>query len=171
MEAAIKERLAALYRAHQLTRPGLQVDSEFKIHPTLKGLIHAIFAPYASAESNSLDRIIVSGCDHEISDSAVTSVALLLHELATNAAKYGALSASAGTIHIDCSSKEDWLVMTWKEQGGPPIKGPPDKEGFGGTLARKIIANQFAGRVSSEWNASGLSMRIEIPWRSLLPAT
>ena len=88
---------------------------------------------------------------------------MAFHELATNAAKYGALSASAGVVHIDCSSKEDWLVMTWEERGGPPIKGPPNREGFGGTLARRIVASQFKGRLSNEWNSDGLTIRIEIP--------
>jgi PAS domain S-box-containing protein len=170
MEAAIKERLAALSRAQQLTRRGLiQAESEFSGQPTLKGLIHAIFAPYVTAGSNSPERIVVIGCDQEINDSAVTSIALLLHELATNAAKYGALSASAGVVHIDCSSKEDWLVMTWEERGGPPIKGPPNREGFGGNLARKIVANQFSGRFSNEWNSNGLTIRIEIPLAHLNP--
>ena len=170
MEAAIKERLAALSRAQQLTRRGLiQAESEFSGQPTLKGLIHAIFAPYVTAGSNSPERIVVTGCDQEINDSAVTSIALLLHELATNAAKYGALSASAGVVHIDCSSKEDWLVMTWEERGGPPIKGTPNREGFGGSLARKIVANQFSGRLCNEWNASGLTIRIEIPLAHLNP--
>jgi two-component system CheB/CheR fusion protein len=168
MEAAIKERLAALSRAQQLTRRGLiQDDSEFGDQPTLKGLIHAIFAPYVAAGSNSPERIVVSGCDQELNDSAIASVALLLHELATNATKYGALSATAGVVHIDCSSKEDWLVMTWEERGGPPINGTPNREGFGGSLARKIVANQFSGRLINEWNASGLTTRIEIPLAQL----
>jgi PAS domain S-box-containing protein len=170
MEVAIKERLAALSRAHQLTRRGLiQQESEFSDQPTLKGLIHAIFAPYVAAESDSPERIVVSGCDQEIGDSAVTNIALLLHELATNAAKYGALSASAGLVHIDCSSKDDWLLMTWEERGGPRIEGPPNREGFGGSLARKIVASQFSGRFSNEWNASGLTIRIEIPLEHLNP--
>jgi PAS domain S-box-containing protein len=170
MEAAIKERLAALSRAQQLTRRGLiQEEFEFNDQPTLKGLIHAIFAPYVAPVSNSHKRIVVSGCDQEIKDSALTSVALLLHELATNAAKYGALSASAGVVHIDCSSKDDWLVLTWEERGGPPIKESPNREGFGGSLARKIVASQFSGRLSHEWNASGLAIRIEIPLAHLNP--
>jgi PAS domain S-box-containing protein len=170
MEAAIKERLAALSRAHQLTRRGLiEQESEFGDQPTLKGLIHAIFAPYVAAGSNCPERMVVTGCDQQINDSAVTSIALLLHELATNAVKYGALSASAGVVHIDCSSKEDWLVMTWEERGGVPIKGPPNREGFGGSLARKIVANQFRGRFSNEWNSNGLTIRIEIPLAQLNP--
>jgi PAS domain S-box-containing protein len=170
METAIKERLAALARAQQLTRRGLiQQEIGCSDQPTLKGLIQAIFAPYVAVGSNSPERIVVSGCDQEINDSAVTSVALLLHELATNAAKYGALSASTGVVHIDCSSKEDWLVMSWEERGGPPINGSPNREGFGGTLVRKIVASQFRGRFSNEWNSSGLTIRIEIPLAHLNP--
>ena len=97
----------------------------------------------------------------------MTSVALLLHELATNAAKYGSLATTAGRIHIDCSSREDWFVMTWKEQGGPSIEGPPEREGFGGGLARQIVSNQFKGRISNEWNKGGLGIKIEIPLEQL----
>jgi PAS domain S-box-containing protein len=169
MEAAIKERLAALSRAQQLTRPGL-IQNEFDIREqaTLKGLITAIFAPYA-AGARSTERIIVTGCDQEIDDRAVTSAALLLHELATNATKYGALSASAGVVHIDCSSEEDWLAIIWEERGGPPVNGPPDREGFGGNLARKIVEHQFRGRYVNEWKASGLSIKIEIPRENIAP--
>ena len=79
METAIKERLAALSRAQQLTRRGLiQQEFGFSDQPTLKGLIQAIFAPYVAAGSNNPERIVVSGRDQEINDSAVTSVALLL---------------------------------------------------------------------------------------------
>ncbi len=59
--------------------------------------------------------------------------------------------------------------MTWEERGGPLIKGPPNREGFGGTLARKIVASQFRGRLSNEWNSSGLTIRIEIPLAHLNP--
>jgi PAS domain S-box-containing protein len=170
MEAAIKERLAALSRAQQLTRPGLiQRELEIREQATLKGLIKAIFAPYATAGSKGSERIIVTGCDEEIDDRAVTSAALLLHELATNATKYGSLSASAGVVHIDCSSKEDWLAINWEERGGPAVNGPPDREGFGGSLARKIVENQFRGRFFNEWKASGLSIRIEIPREHIAP--
>jgi PAS domain S-box-containing protein len=170
METAIKERLAALSRAQQLTRPGL-IQKEFEIgeQATLKGLIAAIFAPYAAAGSKGPARIMVTGCDQEIDDRAVTSAALLLHELATNATKYGALSASAGVVHIDCSSKEDWLAIHWEERGGPPVNGPPDQVGFGGNLARKIVESQFRGRFFNEWKPSGLSIRIEIPREQITP--
>jgi len=165
MAAAVQQRLAALSRAQQLTRPGL-IGQETKLSEktTLKGLIRTIFAPY---ESEGSERIMITGCDYPINESSVTSVALLLHELATNAAKYGSLSTSTGLVHIDCSSREGWLVMIWKEQGGPSIKGPPDMEGFGGRLARQVVSNQFKGRISNEWNKSGLVIKIEIPLEQL----
>jgi PAS domain S-box-containing protein len=170
METAIKERLAALSRAQQLTRPGLIAkELEIKEQATLKSLIAAIFAPYAAAGLKGPERIVVTGCDEEVDDRAVTSAALLLHELATNATKYGALSAPAGAIHIDCSSKEDWLAIVWEERGGPPVDGPPEREGFGGSLARKIVENQFRGRFFNEWKPSGLSIRIEIPREHIAP--
>ena len=59
--------------------------------------------------------------------------------------------------------------MTWKEQGGPSIEGPPEREGFGGGLARQIVSNQFKGRISNEWNKSGLVTKIEIPLEHLNP--
>jgi len=49
-------------------------------------------------------------------------------------------------VQIDCSSREDWLAINWEERGGPAVGGPPDREGFGGNLARKIVENQFRGR-------------------------
>jgi PAS domain S-box-containing protein len=170
METAIKERLAALSRAQQLTRPGLIAkELEIREQATLKSLIRAIFAPYAAAGAKGPERIVVTGCDEEIDDRAVTSAALLLHELATNATKYGALSAPAGAIHIDCSAKENWLAIIWDERGGPPVDGPPNREGFGGSLARKIVENQFRGRFFNEWKPGGLSIRIEIPRENIVP--
>ena len=165
MAAVVQQRLAALSRAQQLTRPGL-IGQETKLseRPTLKGLIRTIFAPY---EAEGSERIKITGCDQPISESSMTSVALLLHELATNAAKYGSLTTSTGLVHIDCSSEKNWLVMIWKEQGGPSIKGPPDTEGFGGGLARQIVSNQFKGRISNEWNKGGLVIKIEIPLEHL----
>ena len=59
--------------------------------------------------------------------------------------------------------------MTWEERGGPAIKGTPNREGFGGSLARKIVANQFSGPLTNEWNASGLTIGIEIPLAHLNP--
>jgi len=69
----------------------------------LSTLIRAILAPYSSENSGNPERINITGCDLLISERAITSVALILHELATNATKYGALSAATGVVHVDCA--------------------------------------------------------------------
>jgi PAS domain S-box-containing protein len=167
MVTAIQARLAALNRAHGLTRPSL-IDAEAKPgQAMLSTLIRAIFAPYASDDAHNPERIIITGCDLPISERAITSVALVLHELATNAAKYRCLSAATGKVHVDCALAKDELFVTWKEQGGPSIKGDPDQEGFGGKLARQIVVHQFGGKIANEWNPGGLFVHLTLPLKHL----
>jgi two-component sensor histidine kinase len=98
--------------------------------------------------------------------AAVTNMALVLHELATNAAKYGALSTPDGGIEIDCAVN-GMLQLTWKEYGGPPLTGPPNSEGFGGALVRQIVTSQFGGQFSEDWLGGGLTLRLSIPAEKL----
>jgi two-component sensor histidine kinase len=84
MAAAIQARLAALNRAHELTRPSLVNTEAEPSQIMLSTLIRAILAPYASENSDNPERINITGCDLLISERAITSVALILYELATN---------------------------------------------------------------------------------------
>ena len=86
-----------------------------------------------------------------------------LHELATNAGKYGALSSPGGYIHIDWSVKNDELLLTWKEHGGPCLDGPAEHEGFGSSLVRRLVTGQFGGQLSYDWKAKGLIIRLSMP--------
>ena len=79
----------------------------------MHALIRTIFDPYASRRSKGREGIILTGPDLRIAQHAITNVALVLHELATNAAKYGALSAPGGVVHIDCSLEKGELLLTW----------------------------------------------------------
>jgi PAS domain S-box-containing protein len=167
MAAAIQARLAALNRAHELTRPSLINAEAEPSQIMLSTLMRAILAPYASENSDNPERINITGCDLLISEKAITSVALILHEPATNATKYGALSAATGAIHIDCALAKDDFSVTWKEQGGPPINGDPDREGFGGKLARQIVVHQFGGEIFNEWNRGGLFVHLTLPLKHL----
>src|SRR3546814_2321470 len=88
---------------------------------TLHSLIKTIVSPYDDPAADAPSRIALSGCDPEIAGRAVTGFALLLHEFATNAAKYGAFSASDGRVDIDCADEGDNLVIVWKERGGPAV--------------------------------------------------
>jgi hypothetical protein len=106
-------------------------------------------------------RFSVVGCDFEISGAAISSLALLLHELATNSAKYGALSAPSGQIDIHCTEQEEKIAITWTERAGPAVE--PDNEGFGGVLLR-AATSQLGGEVTHDWKRpEGLVTHISIP--------
>jgi two-component sensor histidine kinase len=99
----------------------------------------------------------------------VTTFALLLHEFATNAAKYGALSTSAGHIEIACSEPDGQFALTWRERGGPPIDSPTGSEGFGTMLARATVRDQLRGEISREWEPEGLTIRLSFPRDRITP--
>ena len=164
MATAVRERLAALTRAQELTRPGLTgIGGEVVQGGTLHGLIGTMFAPYADRRSTGHEGMILIGPDVPIGANAITNVALVLHELATNAAKYGALSSPEGAVHIDCSLENDELLLIWKERGGPLLDGAPDAEGFGSMLARRIVIDYFGGRICNDWQRDGLVVRLSVP--------
>ncbi len=161
MAEALQARLGALARAHGLTRIGLIDSAETQCDANLHSLIRAIFAPYL--DGATCERLAISGCDFAIRASAITGLALVLHEFATNAAKHGALSTPEGRIHVDCALDSDILRLQWREHGGPPVNGVPRHEGFGSTLARQAVTGQFGGHLSQEWKAEGLVISLTIP--------
>jgi PAS domain S-box-containing protein len=168
MATAIQDRLASLTRAHELTRPGLTGIKELKNRDTtMHSLIRTIFAPYVLGRPSDSEGVVVEGPDLPVGDDAVTNVALVLHELATNAAKYGSLSSPEGTIHIDCSTHDGALSLIWKERGGPTLDRGPDTEGFGGLLTRRVVEGQFGGQLARSWEPEGLTIRLSVPLRWL----
>jgi PAS domain S-box-containing protein len=161
---SVTERLSALARSHALTlsyRPNdvLQMERPTTLH----ALIRAIMAPY----EESIARFAVVGCDFEISGPAVSSLALLLHELATNSAKYGALSAPEGRIKIDCAHENDTVALTWVERGGPEVAAPRQDEGFGTVLMRSAVTGQLGGKLTQVWRPDGLVTKLSVPLASL----
>ena len=103
----------------------------------MDALLRAIFLPYVGLECTKNDEcVILRGPEVQIGGNAVTSLALVLHELATNAAKYGALSSTEGTLGIDWSLENGQLLLKWQERNGPPLDRPPAGEGFGSLLTR-----------------------------------
>jgi len=163
MAKAVRARLDALTRAQELTRPGLMGTPE-KSSPdtTLQALVRTILSPYVDW-SKEPERVSIFGPDVPIAGSAVTGLALLLHEFATNAAKYGALASPTGCIHLDWFADGRELALTWKEHGGPAVDGPPQDEGFGSMLARRIVSGQFGGRLSRDWTPEGLTIHLSVP--------
>ena len=93
--------------------------------------------------------------------NAAQSIAVILHELATNAAKYGALSLAKGQIDLCWSHESDGrLELRWTETGGPPVQ-MPTREGFGGRIIKQM-AGQLKGTARFEWRAEGLDCEITL---------
>ena len=90
-------------------------------------------------------------------------MAVVLHELATNAAKYGALSVAEGRVHVGWSRAADGqLILRWTETGGPPVK-PRTYRGFGTRVIESMIRDQLKGEVGVDWRATGLAFEITLP--------
>jgi len=153
-----RERLAALARAHSLTFSHTEPAEH---DTTLHALIRTLTAPFDERDHS---RIAISGVDAPLSGGTVTSLALLFHEFATNATKYGALSNSTGTVDVGCSEDGEMIVVDWTERGGPPVVAPQQSnEGFGGVLSRIAVANQLGGEIARDWRPEGLSIRLVVP--------
>ncbi|MDR6874515.1 two-component system CheB/CheR fusion protein [Bosea sp. BE125] len=168
MARAIRGRLEALARAHELIIPALGGSGEaFKRGTTLDALVMAIASPYREQEGDR-ERVTIDGPSVPLGGQAVTSLALVLHELATNATKYGALSSSKGHIAISWTISEGALALIWEERGGPTVAGPPLGQGFGSLLVRRSIEGQLAGVLAYDWKAEGLIVRLSTPMERLL---
>jgi PAS domain S-box-containing protein len=162
--AAIQERLSALGRAQDLTlreiRPG---GSQKDRTTTLRALADAVLSPYQHEGSLSIE-----GPDLSIGGPSLTNFALVLHETATNAVKYGALSSPTGRIEVKWRIEDEDLLLSWRESGGPKVSKSDKPDGFGTTLAHAAVA-QLGGRLSRDWNPDGLCIALVIPVSSLAP--
>lgn len=111
--------------------------------------------------------MLIQGEDAVFDDQAATSVALLFHELATNAAKYGALSVARGQVRLETRARDDRFILTWREVGGPVLSGPPARQGFGSSLATLSVEGQLGGRLERRWLPMGLVVEADLPATAL----
>jgi PAS domain S-box-containing protein len=157
-------RLAALARAHELTlsrTPGSAAPAEAST--TLRALITTIIAPYDEETPSGSSRVTIGGCDLPLSGEAVTGLALLLYEFATNAAKYGALFTPDGRIDIHCSDEGQRFLLTWTERGAPTPGEPREEdEGYGSLLERATVNGQLGGEIARDWTPDGLMIRLSL---------
>jgi PAS domain S-box-containing protein len=163
LSLAVQDRLAALAKAHALTLRKPSEDAHrTEQSTTLHALIETILSPYGGRTDDDRPRVVVRGPDIPIASGAITSFALLLHEFATNAAKYGALSTSTGTIDIICAEDNGQFALRWTERGGPRVENQIDGEGFGTLLARATMKDQLGGEISRDWKPEGLTIRLSV---------
>ncbi len=162
---ALRGRLAALLRAKELVRPGIIGTEHASERTTVDALVQTIFQPYE--DNTSRERIIATGPDVVVGATAATSLALALHESATNAVKYGALSEPNGAIHIKWATQGDDFRIDWEETGGPAIVLIPNTRGFGTVLTERSIISQLGGKIEYDWQRNGLKLRMTVPLERL----
>lgn len=156
---SLKQRISALGRAHEFVRPHSDESRPNDPPESLHGIIRQILAPYPALSDS---KIIISGDDMKVDDRGATPIALVIHELATNAAKYGALSVSEGEVAIRTEAVGDNVTIAWCESGGPTLGGAPMRSGFGTKLMELSVVNQLGGTLDRDWRQEGLAANINV---------
>ncbi|MCP1244711.1 GAF domain-containing protein [Acetobacter cerevisiae] len=149
----LQGRVKALATAHDQV---VRTDGGGLLYP----LLEAELAPYRLLP----DTITLSGPQIWLTGRALSVMALIVHELATNAAKYGAFSNREGRLHVSWwqdEATQDW-VITWQEVGGPPINEPESK-GFGSILLDRAVPHELHGKTIKEFRTEGLFIRFTLP--------
>jgi two-component sensor histidine kinase len=149
--------------AHALARREFGRSDLASRSSDLGDLIRTIVRPYEKSALGSSARFLVDGPLTPCADHATNGVALVVHELATNAAKYGALCTDDGQIDISWQEVDDNVLLCWAERGGPLVDRRPATSGFGSSLVQTMIVNQLGGSVDYCWQADGLVVKISIP--------
>jgi PAS domain S-box-containing protein len=157
LAAAVSARFRALAQAQTFILRPEGGDTGRQNATTLHALMEAILAPYRDGPN-----IDISGADIPIGAGVITNLALLIHEFATNATKYGALSTRAGRVSISVGEHDTDVIFTWSERGGPLVKRR-HKEGFGSLLVKTTVDGQLGGRASYDWKPEGLVITLSIP--------
>jgi two-component sensor histidine kinase len=148
---ALEGRLAALSAAHDvLTRESWSSAS-------MREIIQNGLKPFCSES-----RCTIEGPELRLNPRTAVSMALAIHELATNAAKYGALSTSDGRIFVSWAIADERLSFTWQERGGPPVEHP-NARGFGSRLIERGLSAEFGGTAEMTFEASGLVFSFSSP--------
>lgn len=149
----LQQRVAALGRAHEFVRPHSSNSAPHRLPGQLHGVIQEILSPYPALAEG---RIRLAGDDVGVDDRGATPIALLVHELATNASKYGALTVADGEVQVTTRIDDRRLELRWEENGGPEVSGPPERTGFGTMLSELSIVQQLDGTLDREWRKDGL---------------
>ena len=164
---AFEGRLIALSQAHdQLTRRHWKSAD-------LRDIVEGATAPHLAGSPDAPDRIAIEGEPITVTPRVALTLALGLHELTTNASKYGALSVQTGHIDVRwrierAASQPPLLWFEWRERGGPEVV-VPKRQGFGTRFVEGSVASELQGRVKLEYDPAGLVCTMEIPLDAVMP--
>jgi PAS domain S-box-containing protein len=158
LKSVITGRVNALARAHQLLAQARWEGAD------LRRLVEEELLAFSLGDE---DRTRIHGPAVSLAPAAAQSVAMALHELATNAAKYGALSAQNGRVEVSWRRAPDGaLGISWRETGGPPVR-KPSRKGLGTTLLQRALAGPIGGKTVMEWRGEGLRCELTLPPEAL----
>jgi PAS domain S-box-containing protein len=156
LKQVITGRVNALARAHQLLAAARWEGAD------LGRLVQEELLPFSLGDER---RVTVSGAAVALPPAPAQSVAMALHELATNAAKYGALSTTEGRVEVSWGRDQAGaLSILWREIDGPPVN-PPKRRGLGTTLLGRALAGPIGGRTQLDWRPEGLVCEMVLPLR------
>jgi len=159
MARELTQRLTALGRAHDLVRPIPGNEGKAAL---LGDLIAILLAPYDDMGAFS-GRVRVAVPRMGVGEKAATTLALVLHELATNSLKYGALSSSTGTLDISCvSPPANDVVVVWTERGGPLVDKPSGSGGYGSKIVNQAMSRGLNGSLACDWARDGVVITLRI---------
>lgn len=159
MARELTQRLTALGRAHDLVRP---LPGQTEAASALLGdLLSVLLAPYDDLGVFS-GRIRVSVPRMSVGETSTTTLALVMHELATNSLKYGALSVATGTIDVSCSAQNEAVTVIWTESGGPKVDAPKGMGGYGSKLVDRSVKGHLAGSIDYDWTKDGLIVTLKV---------
>jgi two-component sensor histidine kinase len=153
---ALTDRLIALAGAHAV------LSSESWEGGDLDAVVTKVISAH--------ERIRANGPAVRLRPSLIVMLSLVLHELATNAAKYGALSNETGWVDLSWDLAGDRLSLSWRESGGPPAE-PPRRRGFGSQLIERLIRAEGGAVLSTRYEPTGAEVDIEVPVVVALPTT
>lgn len=154
---SLRDRVAALGRAHEFVRPHSKESRTLVGPTTIRGLCEELFRPYPAMGEG---RIAIHGKDVVVDDRGATPLSLVFHELATNAVKYGALSDQSGTVDVTITDDGQSTFIEWRESGGPSIVSSPASAGFGSRLIELSVVRQLGGKLERTWDPSGLTVKM-----------
>jgi two-component sensor histidine kinase len=166
MTDSVLGRLNALAQSHALIRRTAEIPEQR--NGNLESAIETVLRPY-DRDTRSLrhSHSTPSGPAVQLGEQALTNLALVFHELATNAAKYGALSTPRGHVHAAWRIEAGRLLISWQETGGPKVEGSPKTQGFGGKLVQHSVVKQLGGELSYDWHPEGVRANLTIPLERL----
>ncbi|GGI85627.1 hypothetical protein GCM10007973_22700 [Polymorphobacter multimanifer] len=152
MAEGLTQRLMALGRAHDLVRPLPGTEGKAAL---LGDILSVLLSPYDDKGAFA-GRIRVAVVRIGVGQATATALAMLIHEMATNSVKHGALSCEEGLLNVTTTVEDDSLSLIWAESGGPPIETVPVLDGFGSRMVERCLRQQLAGSIAYEWHEGGL---------------